>query len=251
MKEFEDLKEFVHVFKEKLVKSSFALCLTGAGVSTDSGIPDFRSPDGFYSKFSPEIFDIEFFKTKPEEFYRVNIPLIKEFINAKPNITHKMLALLEKKGLLKGVITQNIDGLHEKAGSKKVYNCHGTYRTLHCLKCKKEYKVEDFLLYYEKNGFYCKCGGLIKPDVVFFGESLTKDFFEALKDINKCDVMLVLGTSLSVYPVAGIVEEVFINGTEVFCVNRSIPALSEYITYFYRGNLGEFSNMVYTIFEGI
>lgn len=196
---------------------------TGAGVSTDSGIPDFRSQDGLYNmeyKYPPEeIISHHFYEENPEEFYRFyrNKML---FLDAEPNAVHKFIADLEKAGKCLGVVTQNIDGLHQKAGSKRVYELHGSVLRNYCTRCSKFFPVE-----YIKNstGIPCcdKCGAIIKPDVVLYEEGLSSAVINgAVAAIQSADVMIVLGTSLVVYPAAGLIR--YFGGKKLVLINRSV-----------------------------
>ena len=186
-----------------------AVFFGGAGVSTESGIPDFRSTDGLYHqrwKYPPEtILSHDFFRLKTAEFY--------EFYRqkmlcpqARPNPAHEALAELEKTGILAAVITQNIDGLHQAAGSKNVIELHGSVLRNHCTRCGKAFGMEDIL---RSEGVpRCGCGGVIKPDVVLYGEQLPVDAIEgAIDAIARADLLIIGGTSLAVYPAAGFVED--------------------------------------------
>lgn len=181
----------------------------GAGVSTESGIPDFRSKNGLYNqhdvnfaKYQPEyLLSKDCFQDEPKvfyEFYRQKM----DVRNYEPNTTHKVLAKMEAKGRLSGIVTQNIDGLHQKAGSKKVYEIHGTTQRNYCIKCKMEYHP-DFLFNTKEIIPKCECGGLIRPDVVLYGENLPEEAVKnALNAIESADCLIVGGTSLQVYPAA-------------------------------------------------
>lgn len=180
----------------------------GAGVSTESGIPDFRSPDGLYNtkwKDPPEtVLSHGYFKRNPAlffEFYREKTL----FPNAKPNKAHQALAELERIGKLKAVVTQNIDGLHQKAGSTKVLELHGSTLSNHCMECGTYYPLQKILGTADIPR--CDCGGIIKPDVVLYEESLDNEVIsEAISYISNCDLLIVGGTSLTVYPAAGFVR---------------------------------------------
>lgn len=193
----------------------------GAGVSTESGIPDFRSVDGLYNQtydYPPEtILSHTFYMRKPEEFFRFyrNKML---FPNAEPSVTHKKLAQLESKGKLKGVITQNIDGLHQKAGSSHVIELHGSVLRNYCEKCHRFYGIEAVL---ESDGIpLCECGGRIKPDVVLYEEGLEdENIKEAVRLIREADVLIVGGTSLGVYPAAGLID--YYRANRLILVNKS------------------------------
>ena len=193
----------------------------GAGVSTESGIPDFRSPDGLYNqKYDvppEELLSHGYFFSHTEkfyEFYREKMICLE----AKPNKAHIKLAELEKAGKLKAVITQNIDGLHSAAGSKKVYELHGSVHRNFCLDCGKSYSAEDILA---SNGIpHCTCGGLIKPDVVLYGENLDDATVTgALSAIESCDTLIIGGTSLTVYPAAGFIR--YFKGKNLVLINMS------------------------------
>ena len=193
----------------------------GAGVSTESGIPDFRSPDGLYNqKYDvppEELLSHGYFFSHTEkfyEFYREKMICL----DAKPNKAHIKLAELEKAGKLKAVITQNIDGLHTAAGSKKVYELHGSVHRNYCLDCGKSYSAEDILS--SKGVPHCSCGGLIKPDVVLYGENLDDATVNgALSAIENCDTLIIGGTSLTVYPAAGFVR--YFKGKNLVLINMS------------------------------
>lgn len=193
---------------------------TGAGVSTESGIPDFRSKDGLYNmKYSyppEEILSHSFFVSKPEEFFKFYRDKL-NVLDKNPNIVHNTLKLLEDKGKVKGIITQNIDGLHEKAGSKNVINFHGSVYSNHCIKCSKFYSAESV---FNMNGVCkCECGGIIKPDVVLYEEEIERDVIKnSIKLINECDMLFVLGTSLTVYPASGLIN--YFKGKYLVIINR-------------------------------
>ena len=192
----------------------------GAGVSTESGIPDFRSADGLYHQqydYPPEeILSHTFFMRNPEEFYRFyrNKMLC---LTAKPNKAHLTLAKWEREGILRSVVTQNIDGLHQAAGSQRVHELHGSVLRNHCMKCGKFYGVEKIA---ESEGVpQCECGGIIKPDVVLYEEALPEDtVMQAVEDIRSADTLIVAGTSLTVYPAASYVR--CFGGDHMILINR-------------------------------
>lgn len=193
----------------------------GAGVSTESGIPDFRSVDGLYNQeydYPPEtILSHTFFMRYPEEFFRFyrNRML---FPNAEPNAAHKKLAQWEAQGKLLGVVTQNIDGLHQKAGSKAVYELHGSVLRNHCMRCSRKYDL-DYVMNC-KGVPKCECGGTIKPDVVLYEEALDDAVVaEACRVIEQADMLIIGGTSLSVYPAAGLID--LYHGNKLVLVNKS------------------------------
>lgn len=193
----------------------------GAGVSTESGIPDFRSADGLYSqkyKFPPEqIVSHSFYVQNTEEFYRFYRERM-IYTEAKPNAAHLKLAELEQAGRLSAVITQNIDGLHQMAGSKKVIELHGSIHRNYCTKCGKFYPLSAIT---ESEGVpLCDCGGKIKPDVVLYEESLkSEDISNAVKEISLADTLIIGGTSLAVYPAAGLVN--YFSGKHLVVINKS------------------------------
>lgn len=192
----------------------------GAGVSTESGLKDFRSKDGLYNEkydYPPEeILSNTFFFNHTEEFYK----FYKDKLNTenyKPNITHIVLAKLEEKGKLSSVITQNIDGFHQEAGSKKVLELHGTIKKNHCIECHKFY---DDKYVFNSNGIpKCSCGGIIKPDVVLYEEPLDDNtVLESIKEIQECDMLIIGGTSLNVYPAAGYIN--YYKGNHLVLINK-------------------------------
>ena len=193
----------------------------GAGVSTESGIPDFRSVDGLYHQqwdYPPEtILSHTFFMDKTEEFYRFyRAKMICR--GAKPNAAHLKLAELEKQGKLTAVVTQNIDGLHQAAGSKNVYELHGSVLRNYCMKCHKFFDV-DYIA--DSEGVpHCDCGGIIKPDVVLYEEGLDNDVVNgAVKAISEADTLIIGGTSLNVYPAAGLIR--YFRGSNLVIINMS------------------------------
>ena len=196
----------------------------GAGVSTESGIPDFRSADGLYHqkyKYSPEqVVSHSFFMKYPEAFYEFYKDKMM-CLDAKPNAAHNKLAELESSGKLNAVVTQNIDGLHQKAGSKTVYELHGSIHRNYCMKCQKSYDAN-----YVKNhkGIpYCECGGMIKPDVVLYEEGLDGNVINAaIRAIASADTLIIGGTSLVVYPAAGFID--YFHGKHLVVINKSETA---------------------------
>lgn len=207
--------------REWIEASNNIVFFGGAGVSTESNIPDFRSVDGLYNQqydYPPEtILSHSFFMKKPEEFYRFyhNKML---FPNAKPNKAHLALAKLEKEGKLKAVITQNIDGLHQAAGSKEVLELHGSVHRNYCMKCGKFYGFEEILK--SKGIPRCSCGGMIKPDVVLYEEGLDSNVIQkTLEYISNADMLMIGGTSLTVYPAASFINHY--RGNKLVLINKS------------------------------
>ena len=193
----------------------------GAGVSTESNIPDFRSQDGLYHQsyqYPPEtILSHRFFMQQTEEFFRFYREKML-YLQAQPNQAHLQLAKWEREGKIKGVITQNIDGLHQKAGSRHVVELHGSVLRNHCMRCGKAYTAEEMA---QSQGVpRCTCGGVIKPDVVLYEESLNgADIEEAVRLIENAEVLIVGGTSLAVYPAAGLID--YYRGDRLVLINRS------------------------------
>ncbi len=212
--------EKIEIFKDLIKRSENIVFFGGAGVSTESGIPDFRSKDGLYNqqyKYPPEeILSHTFFMKHTEEFYA----FYKNKMNSlkyKPNITHIKLAEMEKEGKLKAVVTQNIDGLHQKAGSKTVYELHGSVLRNYCMNCGKFYGGDTV---FESNGIpKCDCGGVIKPDVVLYEEGLDDETVEkAISAISRADMLIVGGTSLTVHPASGLIN--FYRGDRLVLINK-------------------------------
>ena len=211
----------IGALQEIIDESENIVFFGGAGVSTESGIPDFRSEDGLYHEkysYPPErIISHSFFLTNPEVFYR----FYKEkmlCLDAEPNAAHRKLVELEQAGKLKAVVTQNIDGLHQKAGSKIVYELHGSIHRNYCLRCHKFYPAKFIK---ESEGIpYCSCGGVIKPDVVLYEESLdSKTIEDAVTAITKADTLMIGGTSLVVYPAAGFID--YFRGKHLVLINKA------------------------------
>ena len=211
----------------------------GAGVSTESGIPDFRSQDGLYNQkyaYPPEtILSHDFFMEKTEEFYNFYRDKMLA-LDAQPNAAHKWLAKLEEKGRLSAVVTQNIDGLHYLAGSRRVYELHGTVHTNRCMRCGKFYTAEYIL---NSTGIAkCDCGGTIKPKVVLYDEDLNMDIYNrAINAISTADTMIVAGTSLTVFPAAGLVR--YFQGTNLVLINRDITPLDSQADLVIHGSVGQ------------
>ena len=210
--------------KKWIDESNYIVFFGGAGVSTESNIPDFRSTDGLYNqkyKYPPEtILSHSFFVQKPEEFYDFYRDKM-IYTEAKPNKAHYALAELEKQGKLKAVITQNIDGLHQAAGSKNVLELHGSIHRNYCMKCHKFY---DAAYVKHADGIpRCTCGGMIKPDVVLYEEGLDSDVIsKSIKAISEADTLIIGGTSLVVYPAAGFID--YFRGKHLVVINKSATA---------------------------
>ncbi len=218
--------EEIQKLKELIDSSENIVFFGGAGVSTESGIPDFRSKDGLYNQH-----DVRFDKYQPEyllshsclvyepkvyyEFHRQKM----DTRNIEPNNAHKYLAALEKTGKLKGVVTQNIDGLHQKAGSRVVYEIHGSALRNYCMSCGKEY-TEDYIFESEEPIPKCSCGGIIRPDITLYEEGLPEDQVSgAIEALSKADMLIIGGTSLSVYPAASFIN--YFRGKNLVVINES------------------------------
>lgn len=217
-----DFNEQIKTLKDMIEESHTIAFFTGAGISTLSGIPDFRSKNGLYSnryhgKKPEKILHIKYFNKHPEEFYAFyREKLLIDNIN--PNVIHLFISELQQLGKEVTVVTQNIDGLHEKAGSLKIHNLHGTIHRNYCVDCKKEYDI-DYIK--QTDGIpYCKeCGGIIRPAITFYGEFLDKETFkQARLDTKNADLLIVLGTSLVVYPASEIVSH--FRGKHLVIINK-------------------------------
>lgn len=217
-----------------LLKSAkHAIALTGAGISTPSGIPDFRSADtGLWNKANPmEVASLNTFRVAPERFFKWFRPLTRQIVDAKPNPAHLALAELEAKGLIQSVITQNIDGLHQKAGSKNVFEIHGTLNSVTCGSCYKKYSSSLCIQAFVKDGIIPKCpdcGGILKPNAILFGEQLPqRTWRQVQKEVIKSDMMLVVGSSLEVFPVAKLPYNTVSNGGKVIIINNQETYLDQ------------------------
>lgn len=236
----EEYREKVEKFRKMLAESKRIVFFGGAGVSTESGIPDFRSTDGLYHQqydFPPEtILSHTFYRQNTEEFFRFYKDKML-YLDAKPNAAHKKLAEWEENGKLTAVVTQNIDGLHQAAGSRKVLELHGSVLRNYCEDCKEFYDVN-----YVKNAegipLCKKCGGIVKPDVVLYEEGLNQHTInEAVKDIQGADMMIIGGTSLAVYPAAGLID--YFSGKYLVLVNKASTARDNMADLVIQGNIGE------------
>ena len=229
----------IDIFKRWIAESNRIVAFTGAGVSTESGIPDFRSVDGLYSlkfDYPPEtIISHSFYERDPEYFFRFYrekmLPL-----GFEPNITHNTFAKWEAEGILSAVVTQNIDGLHQKAGSKAVYELHGSVLRNYCTHCGKFHSAE-----FIKNAPgipRCECGGIVKPDVVLYEEGLDQNTIEkSVMAIRRADLLIVAGTSLTVYPAAGLVN--YYQGNRLVLINRDATPYDRYADLVFHQSLGD------------
>ena len=230
--------ENLEILKQWIAESRNIVFFGGAGVSTESGIADFRSVDGLYSQkfdYPPEvIISHSFYERRPEyffNFYREKmLPL-----GFEPNITHQVLARWEEEGKLSAVVTQNIDGLHQKAGSKRVYELHGSVLRNYCTRCRA-FHTAEFIK--DTPGVpRCVCGGIVKPDVVLYEESLDEQTIEgAIRAISKADLLIVAGTSLTVYPAAGLVN--YYRGNRLVLINRDTTPYDSSADLVFHDSLG-------------
>ena len=224
---YQKMSERVDLLEQWIKESDNVVFFGGAGVSTESGIPDFRSVDGLYNQqydYPPEtIISHSFYRKNPEEFYRFykNKML---FPDAQPNAAHKALAKLEQQGKVRAVITQNIDGLHQAAGSKEVLELHGSVHRNYCTRCGKFFGLSDIL---GMNGVpRCECGGIIKPDVVLYEEGLDQETLQkAVRYIQNAEILIIGGTSLTVYPAAGLID--YYRGKKLVLINKTATPMDE------------------------
>ncbi len=245
-----NMQESINALQRMIDESGYIVFFGGAGVSTESGVPDFRSVDGLYSRkydYPPEtLLSHDFFFEHPEEFYRFyRDKMLLDGI--KPNPAHYKLAELERAGKLRAVITQNIDGLHEDAGSREVLELHGSVRRNHCLKCGGFFG-EDYIR--SAPGVpMCECGGMIKPDVVLYGEALDDGTVSrAVRHIRRADMLIIGGTSLVVYPAAALIR--YFRGQRLAIVNRSSTPLDSEAGLMIKGSIGEVFSQISTETHG-
>ena len=228
-------KGMINRFLEIIEDSSRIVFFGGAGVSTESGIPDFRGEGGLYGLVPEQMISHSYFVSHPDrfyEFYRTKMI----YPEARPNNAHKALAYLEEKGKMLSVITQNIDGLHQQAGSKTVRELHGSVHRNYCMRCGKFYDVTHILN--SDTVPVCECGGTVKPDVVLYEEPLDSSILNAaIRDISECDTLIVGGTSLAVYPAAGLIN--YFCGKYLVLINKSPTPADRMADLVIRENIGE------------
>ncbi|WP_320958781.1 NAD-dependent protein deacylase [Enterocloster asparagiformis] len=233
------MDEKLETLRQWIAESHNIVFFGGAGVSTESGIPDFRSVDGLYNQqyaYPPEtIISHSFYVRYPEEFYRFYKDRML-FADAKPNAAHRALAKLEADGRLKAVITQNIDGLHQMAGSREVLELHGSVHRNYCTRCGKFYSLDDVI---RSEGVpRCDCGGTVKPDVVLYEEGLDSNTLEkAVRYIRQADMLIIGGTSLVVYPAAGLID--YYRGSKLVLINKDATARDSQADLVINGRIGE------------
>lgn len=223
--------------------SEHCVVLTGAGISTLSGIPDFRGKNGFYKRTdidAQKIFDLDYFLRDPDYYYTHARDFIYNLAEKEPNIIHVQLARLEQMGIVKAVLTQNIDLLHQKAGSKRVLELHGSPSRHRCLKCGKKYSFDKIVEILDSGRIpRCDCGGIIKPEIIFFGEPLDPEVLgESDDEARTADLMLVLGSSLTVYPAAGLPTSTLRRKGKLAIINADPTPLDNYAVWTYT-DLGE------------
>ena len=244
-------QEIINLIK----KSQNIIVFTGAGISTNSGILDFRGPDGLYGlvernydlPYPEAIFELYFFKKNPEPFF----DLIRNMFSQNPGPTkcHEFVTWLEKKNKVSIIVTQNCDRLHHLSGSKNILECHGTFRTAHCLYCDKEFQLSDYeQILLDGMTPHCKCGGIIKPDVVFFGEELPEDFNQLLNHHPKADMILILGTSLNVLPTSNFALQIAEKIPSVI-VNLEPTQYDNRMTYVLHEDLDVFAEKVWGVLK--
>ena len=236
----EELRGKIEKLQELVDESRRIVFFGGAGVSTESGIPDFRSVDGLYHMkydYPPEIIlSHTFFMRKPEEFYRFYQDKML-CLDAEPNAAHKKLAEMEEKGKLTAVITQNIDGLHQKAGSRHVLELHGSVLRNYCMKCGKFFDA-PYIKAAAGKPVCDACGGLVKPDVVLYEEGLDQSILsESVRCIAEADLLIIGGTSLAVYPAAGLID--YFNGENIVVINKSPTPRDKFAKLLIPGKIGE------------
>ena len=229
----------IKILKKWISESDNIVFFGGAGVSTESGIPDFRSVDGLYNqkwKYPPEtILSSSFFRRDPEEYYRFHREKL-VIDGVKPNRAHLALARLEQEGKLRAVLTQNIDGLHQAAGSKNVLELHGSILRAYCSKCRKPYPAE--LMNHGEGLPRCSCGGVIRPDIVLYEEPLDQDVLTgAINYIRNAEILIVGGTSLNVYPAAGLIN--YYQGNKLVLINLSETPYDSYADLVIHEKIGE------------
>lgn len=238
------MQEKVALLQTWIGESKNIVFFGGAGVSTESGIPDFRSVDGLYNQtydWPPEtILSHTFFKRKTKAFYRFYRDKML-CLDAKPNAAHRKLAELEKAGKLRSVVTQNIDGLHQAAGSRQVWELHGSVLRNYCMSCGKSCTAQEIL--HSEGMPKCACGGTFKPDVVLYEEQLNGDTMAgAVRDISKADLLIVAGTSLTVYPAAGLVN--YYSGHRLVLINKTPTPYDHKADLVIEGAVGEILSQI-------
>ena len=216
---------------ELIRTSKYGVAFTGAGISVASGIPAFRGTDGLWSNVDPIYFEIDFFKKKPyQSWIKIKEIFYEKLLNIEPNISHFTLAAMEKRGFIESLITQNIDHLHQKAGSKFVYELHGTYKQIVCTECSSEFDLSFVDLNFLPPTCYV-CKGILKPDIVFFNEPIpTFALSRSKAEAEKCDVFLIIGTNGEVFPANSIPHKAKENGATIIEINTTESHYTDTIT---------------------
>jgi len=235
-------------------KSKHIVALSGAGISTEAGIPDFRGPEGMWQDAQLlDLLSASGFRRNPEGFYLASMKLFSTISHAAPTLAHQLLVRLEKLGKIEAVVTQNIDGLHQAAGSAKVHELHGTYRTGHCTQCEAAYEMSPFYEEIEsgrqKAAFCEQCKAPIKPDIVLFEDMLPVKAWEgSVEAAEKCDLMLIFGSSLVVYPAAELPMIALANGAKLAIVNLEKTGFDGMASVLVQAKLGEFAKTALAAF---
>ena len=240
----QDLDRLITRAVDLLQQSNYVVALTGAGHSTPSGIPDFRSPDsGLWTQVDPlAVASLFGFRTRPQDFYDWIRPLARLMLDAQPNPAHYALARLETAGLIRSVITQNIDGFHQKAGSQRVHEVHGHLREATCVRCYQVVPADSLIEAFLEDGQvpHCTCGGVLKPNVILFGEQLPLNVLTAAReDTRACDLMLVIGSSLTVEPAADLPLMALGHGARLIIINYQPTHLDKHADVLIHADLAE------------
>ena len=231
-------KEQIQKLAQLLKHAAYPIAFTGAGISTESGIPDFRSPGtGLWTQVDPEQISVGAMRTNPMQFYKDYALFVAPLENRKPNKGHEALAELTKRGLLKTVVTQNVDGLHHAGGSPRVLEVHGHVRTCRCQKCQREYPHEDMMKPVAKGElpYSTCCNALLRTNVVLFGDAMSPDFDIAWQEAGKSDLVLAIGSSLTVYPAS----QIPFRGSRFALINRDLTGHESQAAVTIQGEIGE------------
>lgn len=248
----DDLRETADAFVRLVMSSGVSAALTGAGISTESGIPDYRSPGtGLWEKMDQSVVSLEGFRRAPHRYYDYALELYPLRRSAKPNPAHKMLAELERRGMLRGVITQNVDGLHQDAGSEEVHELHGSLRQAVCLECSMLHSMDEVMerVVSEENPPLCtSCGGVLKPNAVFFGELLPRvPWQKSLMLAQEADLFITIGSSLQVSPANTLPDIALRRGAKLVILNLMPTPFDEDASLVVRQKTGEFSSAILDI----
>jgi len=241
----EKAEKFINI----VLSAQHVVALTGAGISTESGIPDYRSPDtGLWGKMDKSVVSLDGFLHNPSNYYTYALELYPVRKSAKPNKAHKLLTYLEKKGYLKGIITQNVDGLHQEAESEIVHELHGSLRQAVCLQCTTLFPMENIMerVKFGENPPLCEyCGGILKPNAIFFGEALPQvPWIESVKLCSNADLLIVIGSSLQVSPANILPDTVLKSGGSIIIINLQPTPFDADAAFVIRDKVGEFAGSV-------